>query len=154
MTFLTTSIFTKPEEASKLFATFTSAIWLFLLAMCACLAVSIISAFNCLWSRLYLPMRISSVLQNEGMRPNEGETYPTEALGFFQFISHFQKDQFRDRLKTLDDEEEIEILAFQLIEVSKNVTKKHFWVDCGFFCRHSESAFLFARRDLSRVESI
>jgi len=133
LTFLTTSIFTNPEESSKLFATFTTTIWLFLLAMCACLAVSIFSAFSCLWSRLYLPLRIPSVLQKEGIRPSDGETYPPYSLGFFQFISRFQKDQLRERLKVLDPEEEIEILSFQLIEVSKNVTKKHFWIDCGFF---------------------
>jgi hypothetical protein len=133
LTFLTGSIFTKPEEASRLFAAFTTPIWLLLVAMCLCLMGSIFSALSCLWSRLYLPPRIPSVLQKEGIRPSEGETYPSQALGFFQFISHFQKDQFRERLKTLDHEEEMEILAFQLIEVSKNVTKKHFWVDCGFF---------------------
>jgi len=132
LTFLTTSIFTNPEESSKLFAMFTTTIWLFLLAMCACLTVSIFSAFACLWSRLYLPPTIDLVLHKQGIRPSEGKTYPSRALGFFQFIGHFQEYQFRERLNTLDHQEEMKILAFQLIEVSKNVTKKHFWVDCGF----------------------
>jgi hypothetical protein len=134
LTFLTGSIFTKPEEASKLFAAFTTPIWMSLVAMCACLIASIISALMCLWSRLYLPRRIPSVLRDEGVRPGEGQTvgYPTKALGFFQFIGHLQEVQYRERLKTLDHEKEMEILAFELIQVSKNVTKKHFWVDCGF----------------------
>jgi hypothetical protein len=145
LSFLTASIFTKPEEVLKLFAAFTTTIWLFLLAMCACLTASIFSALSCLWSRLYLPPRIPSVLHKQGIQPSEGKTYPPRALGFFQFIGHFQEDQFRERLKTLDHEEEMEILAFQLIEVSKNVTKKHFWVDCGFFTASlSLIFFLFA----------
>jgi hypothetical protein len=148
LTFLTGFIFTKPEEASKLFAAFTTPIWLVLVAMCVCLTGSIFSALSCLWSRLYLPWRISSVLKDAGIIPSEKKIYllkdvqiipseekiyPPQSLGFFQFISHFQKDQYREQLKTLDYEVEMEILAFQIIEVSKNVTQKHFWVDCGFF---------------------
>jgi hypothetical protein len=132
LAFLIDSIFTKPEHASKLFASFTTPVWLLLVALCVCLAGSIVSALLCLWSRLYPPWRISSVLESEGVRRGDAQTYPQEYLGFFQFVGHFQHDQYRERLKTLDHEVELAILAFQLVEVSKNVTRKHLLVDCGF----------------------
>jgi hypothetical protein len=68
---------------------------------CVCLTGSIFSALLCLWSRLYLPWRISSGLKGAGIRPGEGKIYPQESLGFFQFVSHLQKDQYRERLATL-----------------------------------------------------
>jgi hypothetical protein len=145
LAFLTSSIFTKPEEASKFIDEFTTPIWLLLSAMCTCLAASIVSALFCLWSRILWPWKLTELQKKWEIQPSKGETYPPQALGFFQLISRLPEDQFRERLKTVDHKDEMAILAFQIRGTSENVTKKHRWVNGGFlFAALSLILFLFA----------
>jgi hypothetical protein len=60
--FLTSSIFKEPEELWAITRNLTLSTWVLLMAMCACLVGSIITALMCLWSRVFLGIKATACL--------------------------------------------------------------------------------------------
>jgi hypothetical protein len=53
-------------------------------------------------------------------------------MWFFEYIAHLPPDQFRRRLHDMSDDLQIEALGAQISALSRNVSRKHAWVNRGF----------------------
>ena len=93
---------------------------------------SIVSALACLSSRTYRAAELDSILRKAGVELDRAETYAPEVMYFFQLIARLDRQRFQERLAMVTREFEIRALASQIAEVSRNVTRKHFWVNLGF----------------------
>lgn len=131
--FLTSSIFKKPAELSDIIRNLTPLTWLLLVAMCACLAASIIAALMCLWSRVFLGIKRDSVLGQEMKRIREGaRVYSPNVMLFFKTICWLDHDRFQKQLETTDAAFQIRALGSQAYLLSKRVYRKHVLVNAGF----------------------
>ena len=144
LTFLTTSVFKNPDELSRIIQRFNFFTWLFLVLMCVCLIVSIISALMCLWSRVWLVSKRDAVLVNEKRRIRDAEKYSPNVMLFFKTISWLDHDKFQSQLADVDEEFEIKALASQSYLLSKRVTAKHLLVNLGFILSGASLIFFLA----------
>ncbi len=126
LTFLTNSIFNKDLD------TLLNRIgWItgcLLTAMVICLAASIISAIICLWSRIHSEGELDRLLND--VQPTT--TYYSSVSWFFQMIARFDEARFKETLKTMPEDFEMEALAANIIRLSARVSRKHLWVNRGF----------------------
>jgi hypothetical protein len=132
LAFLTGSIFEAPGDLRPMIAEFSTATWILLLLMSACLVGSIFSALSCLWSRLYSRARVQALFEQRGIAVDEVATYTPEVMWFFQFVRYLDVDHFRAAIQRMDPASEVEALAFQIHALSANVARKHAWVNSGF----------------------
>ena len=131
--FLTTSIFKKPDELTAITHNLTTSTQVLLIAMCACLVGSIISAIMCLWSRVFLGIKRDSILGQERMRIRNVEmSYSPNVMLYFKTISWLDHDRFQQQLQTVDPAFQIKALGSQAYLLSKRVYRKHVWVNAGF----------------------
>ncbi|NIS78669.1 MAG: hypothetical protein GTO14_00200 [Anaerolineales bacterium] len=132
VSFLTSSIFIKTNDLREILAGI-SPITLFLLgSMAILMAASIVLSLACMWSRVKPPEEIQSLLSDAKQSGNVDELYDSRLVMFFGHIKDLQLDRFRRTLLSLNTEEEVKALAFQILQVSKNVFKKHSFVNIGF----------------------
>jgi hypothetical protein len=132
LAFLTSSVFAKREEVLRVVQTFKTDTWVLLGLMSATLTASIISALCCLWSRTYRKSQVDKALADLGIVKDKPDTYPPEVMWFFQMIRALEKEAYRDRLLNVTKEFEVRVLASQIYELSRNVSRKHFWINLGF----------------------
>jgi len=132
LTFLTSSIFMKQGNLSTILSNFGVETWLLLALMCLALAGSILSSILCLWSRIYSKDKLDEILRSGGVDIERSETYKPQFMLFFQFISRLNAEQMAEKLAAVDERYEIEALAHETRILSKNVMKKHSWVNRGF----------------------
>jgi hypothetical protein len=131
--FLTTSIFKRPAELSDIIHNLNLRTWLLLMAMCACLVGSIISALMCLWSRVFLGIRRDSVLGQEQKKIRDGaKLYSPNVMLFFKTICWLDHDRFQRQPETTDASFHIKALGSQAYLLSKRVYRKHVLVNAGF----------------------
>ena len=131
--FLTGSIFRKPGELSDITSSLTPSTRFLLIAMCACLVGSVISALMCLWSRIFLGIKRDSVLGQERKRISEGvKAYSPNVMLFFKTICWLDHDRFQEQLETTDTSFQIKALGSQAYLLSKRVYHKHVLVNAGF----------------------
>jgi hypothetical protein len=99
----------------------------------ATISLSIISAIRCLWSR-------HSDSTSFSFDDSEVSTSPRESINkisakhmwFFNKIRKLDQNEFCNQLLKTNKEFEVEALANEIYILSKNVTKKHNWVNIGF----------------------
>jgi hypothetical protein len=132
VTFLTGSIFSTREDLSALLSGFSQATWVFLAAMSLTISGSILSALACLYSRTYRPAELKKFLLEKHVQREKWQTYTPEILWFFQVVNQLDPVQFGQRLDHLSEADELKVMAFQISQLSRNVTRKHFWVNIGF----------------------
>jgi len=132
LAFLTSSAFGKPDEVTKLVKVFGLHTWILLILMCGTFTMSIISAICCLWSRVYSKSRLDEWWKQLGIEKHKAETYRPEVMWFFQLVTELDKDHFTDRLLVVDQQFEARVLASQIFELSRNVLRKHRWLNWGF----------------------
>ena len=132
LAFLTSSVFAKPEEVASLIKNFRLATWLLLGLMCLSLTGSIISAILCLRSRIYSTSDISQRWKDLSIDLDKSDTYTPEVMWFFQLVAALNKDRFRERLQVVDRLFETKVLASQIFALSRNVVRKHRWLNWGF----------------------
>jgi ABC-type uncharacterized transport system fused permease/ATPase subunit len=130
LAFLTGSIFTEPDKIKRTIGWET---WFLLGLMSLFLVCSIISALLCLWSRIDLLAIHIKMPNDEKPDTSKVETYESDVMWFFQKISYLKKDRFLSSILKVDKYFTIQALANESFVLSKNVSKKHFWVDLGFF---------------------
>jgi hypothetical protein len=122
--FLSGIIFRNPKDLKDIIGRFDTGIWiglgLFFLSIC----FSLFACYRCLWSRLN-EKRLKELA-------NTGDTYADDRLLFFGFHALHEPDKLFRSLKAIDTKRELNIYAIQMIELSKNVLKKHQWVNWGF----------------------
>lgn len=132
LAFLTSSVFAKPDEVTRLVKAFKADTWILLSLMCVALTASIISAIACLWSRVYRRRQLDEWWQRLKIETPKPESYAPEVMWFFQMIARLDKDGFRERLQAADPQFETRALASQIFELSRNVLRKHHWLNWGF----------------------
>ena len=133
ITFLTSSLFKRAEDLSAVTRNVTTVTWVLLIAMCACLAGSIVSALTCLWSRVFLGLKRDSVLGKERRYIQEGENvYSPNVMFFFKTICWLEHDRFQERLEQVDEEFHIRAVGSQAYLLAKRVYRKHVLVNAGF----------------------
>jgi hypothetical protein len=132
LAFLTSSIFMEQDKLSKILSRFGLETWILLGLMCISLIGSILSAIFCLWSRIYNEDELDVILKSEGVEFENSATYKPQFMLFFQFLSRLQPKRIAERFSVINEEYEIEALAFQMQIISQNVMNKHYWVDRGF----------------------
>lgn len=132
LAFLTSSVFSKPEELRLVVSRFTVITWVLLAVMSVGLSVSIFSALRCLWSRTYGKRDLRELFSKLGLELGAPGPYPPEVMWFFQMVQELDGPSFKQQLETVDEKFEVRVLASQIWAVSRNVVKKHFWVDLGF----------------------
>lgn len=132
LAFLTGAMFADPGELRTMTAAFSAATWLLLALMTLALVGSIFSAIACLWSRIYSRRQVHRLFDRLGVDLLEEGSYAPEVMWFFQFVGHLDEDRFRNRLLAVDEAFEVGTLASQIRALSRNVAKKHLWVNAGF----------------------
>ena len=93
LVFLTSFIFTKPDDLLAVFSHFGAETWLLLGLMCLTFTGSILSVIFCLWSRVYSETELDEMLQKGNLNVADFKTYQPEFIFFFQFISRLDADQ-------------------------------------------------------------
>ena len=114
--------------------------------MSASLAGSIICAVLCLWSRISLSTERAKeqYFAERKIQVDDLETYVPEATFFFQKISWLDPDLYQKLLLSADKEVEIRALAADAHVLSRNVQRKHQWVDFGFSLGGASLLFFLA----------
>ena len=144
LAFLSSSTFAKSEELSRMIKVFGIETWVLLGLMCIALTASIISAISCLWSRIYSPAQLKEFCNKAGVRENDKDTYAPEVMWFFQFVVRLDKALFAEKLSQVDRLFETRVLASQISELSRNVLRKHQWLNWGFACAGASLILLMA----------
>lgn len=144
LTFLTSSIFKNPAELTNITQNFTFFTWLFLVLMCVCLTLSIITALMCLWSRIFLFPKRDKVLIREREKIKEAGRYSPNVMLFFKTIQWLDHDKFQSELSGVDKEFEIKALASQSYLLSKRVYEKHWLINFGFVLTGASLIFFLA----------
>lgn len=98
--------------------------------MSASLSGSIVSALLCLWSWLYSRRAVKKLRID--FHIDKKESYPPEAMHFFQLINQLDRETFVTQLSSVNLEFQIRALGSEIVELSGNVLTKHRWVNRGF----------------------
>jgi hypothetical protein len=131
--FLSSSVFMKAEDLAGLVSSFGAETWVFAAALVLALLGSVLGALLCLWSRMEDPNEIrrhldSIVQDKEGRIEQDPET-----MYFFGHIAQLpDRKRFEARMARFQASDEIRALSSQIFLVSRNVLKKHVWVNRGF----------------------
>jgi hypothetical protein len=132
LAFLSGSTFAKSDELARMIKIFGAETWILLALMCLALTASIISAIFCLWSRIYSHAQIDAFWRTFGVKPSDKNTYAPEVMWFFQFVVRLDKALFAEKMFDADRRFETRALAAQVYELSRNVLRKHQWLNWGF----------------------
>lgn len=145
--FISSTVFTKPEDIKAVIFALTGGTWALLICMVISLAVSMGASIYCLWARIYPEQKlkefIDRAVEKAKVSGADDRYYPPTMSCFFQFIERLEKEKFRETLRSADAEFEIKALASQIHILSGNVRKKHFAVNIGFMFAAAALAFFF-----------
>ena len=132
ITFLTSSLFVKANDLLEITTCITPVIWGLLVTMLGTVILAVISGLACLWSRVPLHRYAWKVSEDEEPDEDEQSTTVGRQVGFFATLIKLNKKQFKSHLQHIKQEDEVEIRLEQTYYFSKNVYKKHFYLDIGF----------------------
>lgn len=121
--FISGIILGNPEEITVILANFSWVVWSWLGLTFAAMLFCLFAAFKCLWSR------INVALPEEA--GNNQVPYPTERLYFFGHHANHQPARLYHTLRGVNPDKELQIYAAQIIILSRNVVKKHRWINRG-----------------------
>ena len=131
--FLASTAFTKKSDLRPIVDLFGIETWILLSFMTAFLIAAIISALLCLRSRMEDPEEIVNHLHDIVVDIEGKERQWPETMWFFGMIAQLKdRRRFQSRLHEFTEEDELQALSSQIFIVSKNVLKKHKWVNRGF----------------------
>ena len=133
LSFFTGAVFVKEADLKHILCFFGPETWILMGLTVIGLVMSIVSALICLRSRLADPKDYIDHI-SEVNRDKEGnlKQWP-ETLYFFGMIAQLvDRKKFQVRLSEFSNADEIKALSSQIFLVSKNVSRKHKWVNIGF----------------------
>lgn len=132
LSFLTSAAFTKKSDLKSILELFGIETWVLLAFMVMFLIATIISALLCLRSRLADPEDIVKHLHDIVEDYEVKDRQWPETMWFFGMIAQLKdRRRFQARLHEFTVEDELRALSSQIFIVSKNVLKKHIWVNRG-----------------------
>lgn len=132
VTFLTSSLFVKADDLREITRCITPLIWGVLVAMTVTIVLAVMSAMACLWSRIPLHTYAWKEPENDGVDNKKRSPTLARQVGFFGTLITLNKKRFQSHLQQINPEDEVEIRLEQTYYFSKNVYKKHFYIDIGF----------------------
>jgi len=132
VTFLTSSIFVKADDLLEITRYMTPMIWIVLVTMVGTVTLSVISGLAFLWSRMPLHRYAWTEPENDGVDNEEQSPISGRQVGFFATLITLNKKRFQSHLQQIKPEDEVEIRLEQTYYFSRNVYKKHFFLDIGF----------------------
>jgi hypothetical protein len=120
------------DDVARTIAVFGPETWVFLAGMTLAIALSIYCAVACLVARSLQQQRVQEAFIRHGVEPSQGATYHPEVTAFFLHLAALQHEPFRDRMLEVDQRFVLEALASSPVHFSKNVLRKHQWVNRAF----------------------
>ena len=144
ITVVATTVFDRPQDLGSRLAAAGSVGLVLVLLSAACLAGSLLSTVICLYSRLSDSHLKRLASQEFGVNPADPTTYRPVIAGWFGFIASVSSaaqqsagsaaaNHMPEYLQTIDRGSERQMLAAQVVALSKNVLIKHRWVDRAWF---------------------
>lgn len=135
LSFITSQAFTKAADLQEITLCFGPETTLFLSLMVLLLAASILSAIYCLHPRLHGGGdKTDTMLKFEIDKRDAAEPIPARLSWFFGFLAQLDQERVARQLQNVDDSFAAEALAHEAAKFSRNVFKKHLWVDRAFLC--------------------
>jgi hypothetical protein len=132
VTFLTASAFGKKDDLKLVLEVFGPETWLLMGVMFVCLVLSIACALMCLKSR-GRPKEWTDHVREVNADPSGALRQKAETLWFFGYIADLNnRERFQRRMAEITVADEIAALSYQVFALSKNVARKHCWVNRGF----------------------
>ena len=104
--------------------------WAFFLLAVVALAGAITCAARCLWSRLGRIAKDRFV--QLGVRPEDPASYRPEVLWFFGHLAQLPTGPAAEMLRRADRSFELDALTYDVMFLSRNVLRKHQWVNAGW----------------------
>ena len=115
--FLTSTLFMDATRLASILSLFGTETVVALAVLVICLSLSVFAALMCLRSR---------VKRETGLKAAPGTMF------FFGHLSGLQPNDFLSQLRKVDAEYELDVLASQILLLSRTVRTKHLWVNVGF----------------------
>ena len=154
LAFLTSTVFSEPDNLRAILAEFNWLTWLTLFLMLLSLMISIGSSIVCIWSRIYSPDEVKRIIKKAELQYQDLNIYPPgKIMWFFQFIEGLNQQKFQSTLESVEEAFELKVLAEEIYILSKNVREKHFAVNIGFGFAAS-SLLLFVAAAVSYLFSV
>ena len=132
ITFLCSAVFGRPDEVRLIIGAFKPDTWLLLGLMCLTLTGSIVAAICCLWSRIYSEHELVDAFTHAHTDPNVAASYAPEVMSFFQHVSRLKPEALAERLGTADADFDRLALSHEVVNLARNVARKHAWVNRAF----------------------
>ena len=126
------SVLTNRADVVGTVTVFGPETWVFLAGMAAAFALSVICAVACLVARSLHRKRVREAFAHYRVDPARGETYQPEVTAFFLHLAALQTEPFTERMRRVDQRFVLRALASSPVYFSKNVLKKHRWVNRAF----------------------
>jgi hypothetical protein len=134
VTVLAGAVLGDPEETSDRVQRFGPETWALLGAAALALLLSVACAALCLWSRSGLGgSAIRRLMQRElGVDPGRRASYSPEVAWWFGMIAALEPGHIAAMIKDADERFERDALVAQIVVLSRNVLRKHTWVNRGW----------------------
>lgn len=132
VTFLTSSLFVKANDLLEITTYITPMIWGVLVTMLGTITLAVISGLACLWSRVPLHRYAWKEPEDDEFDDEKQSPIVGRQVGFFATLIKLNKKRFKSHLEQIEQEDEVEIRLEQIYYFSRNVYKKHFYLDIGF----------------------
>ena len=132
VSFITGSLVTRRSDAAEIVEAFGPETWVALAGMVLAIAASLLSAVACLWSRTMSDAELRAAYTEHGVDPGRAATYRPETTLFFQHLAGLDRDELARFAPSIDEGFERTALSSQIVLLSRNVVKKHRWVNRAF----------------------
>jgi hypothetical protein len=134
LTVLAGLILVSGKELRGILDSFGVETWAFLSVMALSLFGSFVSAVACLYSRTMRDAEVEEIFKKHRVDVADAETYDPAVMWFFQLIARLEEEPFESALKLVVSKPELEVeaLADECILLSRNVVRKHHWINVGF----------------------
>jgi hypothetical protein len=133
LSFITSQAFTEPADLQEITVCFGPETTLLLALMALSLAASILSAIICLHPRLHAKRSKTELMLEYEIEKGETDApVPARLSWFFGYLAQLDQERVARQLQNVDDSFAAEALAHEAAKFSRNVLKKHKWVDRAF----------------------
>jgi hypothetical protein len=146
ITIIAGAVFGNPEELSDRVRRFGPETWVLLAVSALALLLSVGCAALCLWSRTGLGERsIRRLMRRElGVDPERRSSYTPRVAWWFGMIAMLEPRHIAETIKGADAQFERDALVSQIVVLSRNVLKKHLWVNRGWALAAASAGSLVA----------
>ena len=131
LSFITSQAFTKAEDLAVIIKCSGPVTLSLLFLMVIFLAASILSAIGCLHPRLHAKSDQARELRKEA-RKGPTAPIPAKFSWYFGYLAQLNQDRVANQLMKVDGSFADEALAHEAAKFSRNVYRKHIWVDRAF----------------------